>query len=1151
MGDQDELGVVRHVPHVLGEAGDVDVVEGRFDLVEDAERGGCDLQDGEQQGDGGQAFLTAGQKVDVLDILARGLDLDADGTLEDVRLIFQDQGRFTAAEEFGEGGAEGLVDAGELFGELLRHVAGEFLDEVEEFLAGPFYIADLVGEELIPLGDFLVFFDGADVDGAKGFDLLPHLGEGGAGAGRVLGGLRHFGRFPAGQLVLVVQLVDGVVVVAEHVGLALFETGEFAGDLLPLGRLVALEVAKFFAFGLGFFPLRGEFVDLFARCIALRFEAGDLLIQFGDLCLQLLILCDDAGDLLFEGPGPLIGGRRGLFVVADGLAVGFDVLREGQDGVVQVDGGGGGFLEGLADLLHAAGGVVGLLLDGFDLGVEVFRLGFGFGRFLLQFGDALVRGRLLFFDLLKRGPDGGKLALGEFQRALGTDLLFVRVDEVGLDGFQFGAGVRGFRFRLVELGFGGGHLLGQFFRLFAQVLDLTGPGHESRVLHPGTAGHGTAGVDDLTVQRDDLEPVFIFPADADRRVHVFHDHGPGQLCRDDLFVLFVRLHEVGCDVDVSEAVVEAALLQRSAADGGDGQEGGAAASGVFQELDGLFRVVLVVDDQELDGAAEGGLDGNGILVGDGQELGQRTVDALQGPAAGFPHDGLDRAGIAFHVFLEVFEHPDPAGLLFGLPAQGLEGLLLLGELFVPLLLPEFITVDRVLQGRDRLVAGLEMFLRFLHFAGEVQVQGAALTGRLLRPRGTVFDLLDGGLGGRLADEGVRQFGGEVRKLLGVAVLRVFLPADGGAELFAPVGDGLHLRLFFGDLRLQCFDLFLGFRDETFRLGLALRRLLLGLAEPLDGLLVEFDGVLRDRDVRVQFRDLLLVAGGREADLFDLQRDGPGRFCRGFRVRFDLGEGLFRLLVLHAGDFDLVLLLLQFLLQVIDIVEPEGDLQLFLLFREDQELLGLLGLGLQGTDAGLEFREDVSETDEVLLGTVEAPDGVLTAVPEMGDACGFFEHVAAAGGLGRDHVRDFALGDHRVAVAAEAGVHEELVDVLQSDLLAVDAVLGLTRTEVPAGNGDLFLVVGQAAVRVVEPQRDFRITQRPALVRAAEDDVFHLGTAQVLRGLFAEDPADRVGNIRFSGAVRAHDRRHAAVKFQHGLVREGLETLQFECFQNHR
>ena len=265
MGDQDELGVVRHVPHVLREAGDVDVIQRGLDLVEDTERGGRDFQDGEQQRDGGQALLAAGQKVDVLDVLARGLDLDADGAFQDVRFIFEDQGRFAAAEEFGEGGAEGLVDAGELDRELFGHVPGEFLDEVEEFFAGPFYIADLLGEELIPLGHFLVFFDGADVDGAKGFDALADFGEGAPGPGRVLGGGRHFRGFAAGQLVLVEQLVDGLVVIPQHVGFALFEAGQFAGDLLPLRGLVPLEVAQFFAVGLTLFALGGKGVDLLTR----------------------------------------------------------------------------------------------------------------------------------------------------------------------------------------------------------------------------------------------------------------------------------------------------------------------------------------------------------------------------------------------------------------------------------------------------------------------------------------------------------------------------------------------------------------------------------------------------------------------------------------------------------------------------------------------------------------------------------------------------------------------------------------------------------------------------------------------------------------------------------------------------------------------
>ena len=257
------------------------------------------------------------------------------------------------------------------------------------------------------------------------------------------------------------------------------------------------------------------------------------------------------------------------------------------------------------------------------------------------------------------------------------------------------------------------------------------------------------------------------------------------------------------------------------------------------------------------------------------------------------------------------------------------------------------------------------------------------------------------------------------------------------------------------------------------------------------------------------------------------------------------------MVLGLGHFDFVLLLCEPGLQVVDGVEPEGDLEGLLLLGEDQEFLGLFALGLKGTDAGLEFREDVSQTDEVFLSPVQTPDGVCAAVTEVGDARGFLEHIAPAAGLAGDHVGDLALGDHGVAVPAEAGVHEQLVDVLQTDLFPVDAVFRLARAEIAPGDRDFLLVVGQRAVRVVEPQRDFRVPQGTALVRAAEDDVFHFRAAQVLRGLLAEDPADRVGNIRFSGAVRAHDRRHTAVEFQHGLVREGLETLQFECFQNHK
>ena len=245
------------------------------------------------------------------------------------------------------------------------------------------------------------------------------------------------------------------------------------------------------------------------------------------------------------------------------------------------------------------------------------------------------------------------------------------------------------------------------------------------------------------------------------------------------------------------------------------------------------------------------------------------MDAPQGAPAGLLHDGLDRAGIALHVLLEVFEHADASGLLFGLPAQGLEGLPAGGKALVPLLLTEFIAVDRVLQGRDRLVAFLEVLLRFFHFRGQVQVQGAAFAGGLFRPCGPVADLLDGGLGRGLPDAGIGQFGGEFGQLFGVGVLRLLLPADGRLEVLALFGDGLHFGLFLVDSGLEGSDGFVRLGDVPPALLLLRVVGLLVLFETGNGLVVELYGVLRDGDLRVAVGDLFFVAGRRHADLFDL------------------------------------------------------------------------------------------------------------------------------------------------------------------------------------------------------------------------------------------------------------------------------------------
>ena len=116
---------------------------------------------------------------------------------------------------------------------------------------------------------------------------------------------------------------------------------------------------------------------------------------------------------------------------------------------------------------------------------------------------------------------------------------------------------------------------------------------------------------------------------------------------------------------------------------------------------------------------------------------------------------------------------------------------------------------------------------------------------------------------------------------------------------------------------------------------------------------------------------------------------------------------------------------------------------------------------------------------------------------------------------------------------------------QAGELTVDIVLTLAGAEVAAGDHDLGCLDPQAAVSVVQHQRRLRIADGRTLGRAAEDHVLHLCAAQRLGTLLAEYPADRVGNIRFSAAVRADDCRAVAAELQNRLIREGLKALNFQ------
>ena len=113
-----------------------------------------------------------------------------------------------------------------------------------------------------------------------------------------------------------------------------------------------------------------------------------------------------------------------------------------------------------------------------------------------------------------------------------------------------------------------------------------------------------------------------------------------------------------------------------------------------------------------------------------------------------------------------------------------------------------------------------------------------------------------------------------------------------------------------------------------------------------------------------------------------------------------------------------------------------------------------GLALQGVHLAGDFLEDVEDSRKVLFGAFELGFGEAAAALVFRDTGGFFEHGAAVLRFGGENLPDAALFDDGVAFRTEAGAHEDVLNVPEARLAAVDQVFGFAGAEEAARDGDL-------------------------------------------------------------------------------------------------
>ena len=268
---------------------------------------------------------------------------------------------------------------------------------------------------------------------------------------------------------------------------------------------------------------------------------------------------------------------------------------------------------------------------------------------------------------------------------------------------------------------------------------------------------------------------------------------------------------------------------------------------------------------------------------------------------------------------------------------------------------------------------------------------------------------------------------------------------------------------------------------------------------------------------LQNGDLTLAAGvglGDGADvgvgLLDRQHQLLGLLPQGGALLVKGVQLAAQAVVVSLSGLVPALLVAQRVIGAADGVHPEGDLQPLALFAQLQKLLGLLAVPLQRAYPPFQLAENVAQTLEVALGGGQTALGLIFAVAVFGDAGGLLKDLAALGGFGTDDLGDAALPDDGVAIAADAGVEQQLIHILEADILAVDGVFTLAAAVVPAADRDLIGVHVKAVVAVVDRQCDRGKPHSAAGLGAAEDDILHLaGAAQLLGAGLAQHPADGV------------------------------------------
>ena len=168
-----------------------------------------------------------------------------------------------------------------------------------------------------------------------------------------------------------------------------------------------------------------------------------------------------------------------------------------------------------------------------------------------------------------------------------------------------------------------------------------------------TACHWAAGVNNLTVNGNNLKSVWISFWNTYSRVHILNYNNSAQKVRDNIFILVFTINKVACNCNKTQVIVKISFIKASRLDCRNGKKRCPADTVIFKIINCTLSICFIADNYILHCRTECNLNCHAVFIINGYELRKRSVNTWKCLILCLTHNRLNSTRKTFHIFFKV------------------------------------------------------------------------------------------------------------------------------------------------------------------------------------------------------------------------------------------------------------------------------------------------------------------------------------------------------------------------------------------------------------------------------------------------------------------------------------------------------------------